>query len=246
MPNWVRNIIKTNEETINKIKEKFFENDVLSFNKIIPMPESLRLESGSQTRDAIFYSYIKKGEEEQKNIKKILENNYDGLDEKYTKMISDISEKRQKYIEEFAKKYEPSEQEKRLGITTFEELGDAYINNIKEYGSCDWYDWCIDNWGTKWDIDFCSHDDNSIVFDTAWSTPSKIIIALSATFPNDDFEVTFADEDYCGGNNGIYYLRGGIVTDYELDKGEEFAANVWGDELDYSDESLDIVDDMFD
>ena len=34
MPNWVKNIITAKAETINKIKEKYFENDVLSFQKV--------------------------------------------------------------------------------------------------------------------------------------------------------------------------------------------------------------------
>lgn len=42
----------------------------------------------------------------------------------------------------------------------------------------DWYSWNIENWGTKWDasiIDYERLDDNtiSIVFDTAWSPPTK-------------------------------------------------------------------------
>ena len=49
--------------------------------------------------------------------------------------------------------------------------------NIEKYGSPDWYDWQVDNWGTKWDIGF----DNTFVcedgkmltatFDSAWSPP---------------------------------------------------------------------------
>ncbi len=52
---------------------------------------------------------------------------------------------------------------------------------IKEYGYDNWYDWCLNNWGTKWDI--CeyynvSHNEindyeSSITFsfDSAWSPP---------------------------------------------------------------------------
>jgi hypothetical protein len=42
-----------------------------------------------------------------------------------------------------------------------------------------WYDWNVNNWGTKWDasvIDFTREDDNTIIvtFDTAWSPPIKL------------------------------------------------------------------------
>lgn len=52
--------------------------------------------------------------------------------------------------------------------------------NMKHYGFKDWYDWCIKNWGTKWDIGY--RDDHGekaeiedgaiqVVFDSAWSPP---------------------------------------------------------------------------
>ena len=47
------------------------------------------------------------------------------------------------------------------------------------YDDESWYDWCIQNWGTKWDFGKREHDDpvtvegNKVVvsFDTAWSPP---------------------------------------------------------------------------
>ena len=42
-------------------------------------------------------------------------------------------------------------------------------------GTEDWYSWCIENWGTKWDTSqlFCSQDDKSlfVTCETAWSPP---------------------------------------------------------------------------
>lgn len=50
--------------------------------------------------------------------------------------------------------------------------------NIKKYGVANWYDWCIKNWGTKWDVGgeacyFSAQTDGSvhIRFDSAWSPP---------------------------------------------------------------------------
>ena len=39
MPNYVKNIVTVSEETMNKIKEKYFKMGILSFEKIIPMPK---------------------------------------------------------------------------------------------------------------------------------------------------------------------------------------------------------------
>lgn len=48
--------------------------------------------------------------------------------------------------------------------------------NIEFFGHKDWYDWCVANWGTKWDIDpfhVSRLDRNtlSIAFNSAWSPP---------------------------------------------------------------------------
>ena len=53
--------------------------------------------------------------------------------------------------------------------------------NIKHYGVPSWYEWCVNNWGTKWDIGY--RDDHgekaqiiddciSVSFDSAWSPPT--------------------------------------------------------------------------
>lgn len=43
----------------------------------------------------------------------------------------------------------------------------------KKYGKKNWYDWSIDNWGTKWNAttDYINIDDDriSIRFSTAWA-----------------------------------------------------------------------------
>ena len=49
--------------------------------------------------------------------------------------------------------------------------------NLENHGFANWYDWCVANWGTKWDIGsedgVVESDANSLVvsFDSAWSPP---------------------------------------------------------------------------
>lgn len=74
------------------------------------------------------------------------------------------------------------------------ELGKQIAENIKNYGSKDWYEWCCTNWGTKWNAfdceeDYIDEEDDfcSIRFTTAWGAPHEWLIELSKYC---DFELT--------------------------------------------------------
>lgn len=48
--------------------------------------------------------------------------------------------------------------------------------NVKKHGYMNWYDWSVDNWGTKWDANDVSckriaDDELQICFCTAWAPP---------------------------------------------------------------------------
>jgi hypothetical protein len=82
-----------------------------------------------------------------------------------------------------------------------------------KYGANNWYDWNLQNWGTKWDC--YSHnevDEGEIHFDTAWSTPMRALMQLSRMFDDLTIEVKYADEDF-GSNVGTYTLQGGDIID---------------------------------
>jgi hypothetical protein len=66
---------------------------------------------------------------------------------------------------------------------------------LKKYGSDNWYNWAVENWGTKWGAyDITDWDDNTISFYTAWSPPMPVIIELSKRFPKVEFVMKYADE----------------------------------------------------
>lgn len=57
--------------------------------------------------------------------------------------------------------------------------------NVKKYGYPTWYEWSIDNWGTKWDVGGdadqvarLSSRAMSISFDSAWSPPLGAYMSL--------------------------------------------------------------------
>ncbi len=51
--------------------------------------------------------------------------------------------------------------DKEKQFTSINELGKQYVENIKKYNSPQWYDWCVKNWGTKWNVE----EDVDIVYD---------------------------------------------------------------------------------
>ena len=61
-----------------------------------------------------------------------------------------------------------------------------------------WYMWCVNNWGTKWDIGDVGieYEDSEILaltFNTAWSPPEGIVEKLREKYPELSFQC-FYDE----------------------------------------------------
>lgn len=105
--------------------------------------------------------------------------------------------------------------------------GGADASGIHQDGTVCWYQWRIDNWGTKWGgygtQDLKQEDDGrvTLTFETAWSHPFKVIESLSRQFPEDVIEVKYADEDM-GSNCGSYVIEGGVMDNlYQPDYSEE-------------------------
>ena len=99
------------------------------------------------------------------------------------------------------------------------------------YSGPNWYDWSIENWGTKWDaceVDceadgIQSHVQNAIDrdleetvidigFDTAWSPPFEWMEKASEKFPELDFEIAFSE---CGMDfYGTAEAKNGKIEDH--------------------------------
>lgn len=65
-------------------------------------------------------------------------------------------------------------------------------SNLEKYGSKDWYDWCVSNWGVKWDpgpfigeIENINRKESKFYcnFDSAWAPPTKAFKKLAETYP---------------------------------------------------------------
>ena len=59
-----------------------------------------------------------------------------------------------------------------------------------------WYDWHIENWGTKWNACHCEVCYDCVHFETAWSYPEPIIKALSEKYPDREIDVSYDYEGY--------------------------------------------------
>ena len=95
-----------------------------------------------------------------------------------------------------------------------------------------WYNWCIKNWGTKWECwdEGLSHDKDQThyYFTTAWSPPNDWLQNVSRKFPHIEFEVEWAEE---AGEGGKFMYHGGDLF-YDTEMTEE----QWKEFMGYEDD----------
>jgi len=235
MPNHITNIlrIEASEELTAQIKSDIKSVDEegetrhIDFNKILPMPESLMITSGSTTSNGIAILQYRAGDGTE--ILKIMEYAWGKEFDTPEDLIEHMIVK---------------------GSANLEEAQKA-LDNERLYGCRDWYGWSTDNWGTKWNAYNTNDTDvDEISFETAWSNPYPVIIALSAKYPEAVFHMRFADEDF-GHNVGEYSLQNGDVVDENIPEGGseealELAADITGYEDYITDRLYDIESESVD
>ena len=185
MPNHTSNVLEVSgNPKIIKALIKHVSTDekeplAISFQKIYPMPASLDIVAGSQTTcDLNAYKWTIGETEEMEKLYNARKKNgkLDSIDET---------------LEEFARNEIKQHDVK---------MGEQVYNNIKNYGHPTWYEWRIDNWGTKWDaydIGEWYEDEEEkqeLSFCTAWGAPLNIIRLLSSKFPGLTLKLKYADE----------------------------------------------------
>lgn len=196
MPNHITNIVEFHctDEQFQVIKERFcnLEEERVDFNKIVPMPKSLDVESGSRGEQA--YEVVKKY--------------YALLDNHHPKLAARL-------LNDFLNK--PDQWGNKHTVDDWN-LGQAYYSNRKLYGCTTWYDWCRIYWGTKWNAYDCSISDSNHSFEflTAWSGVIELIYKMAKTFPAIPITYKFCDEDI-GNNVGYFVFHGDSIDDYSPD-----------------------------
>lgn len=108
------------------------------------------------------------------------------------------------------------------------------IDVMEDYPYLDWYNWQVDNWGTKWNANDSYVISNYISYQTAWCFSEPILKKLSELFPNVEFLFKYADEDI-GSNCGSGVATNGKVIFDDLSDNDsiELAITLWGCEDDY-------------
>jgi hypothetical protein len=102
-------------------------------------------------------------------------------------------------------------------------ISDEDIERFKrEYGATNWYDWQIQNWGTKWDVDAHVSSDSihdgevAIDFETAWSPPKDFVCTVSQKFTSLTFTLDYA-EPGVGFGGRCTFKEGDLVEGVEAE-----------------------------
>lgn len=232
MPNHIMNRVSVNGDpkAVKELLESIQDDEVglgtIDFNKIIPMPESLNIEAGSDTDKGMkaytcfMQVYTLAGTREDADLEHIPKEAEDA----FLRMRTDVTPKQWS-----------------LGKTAYE--------NQSKYGAQTWYEWSINNWGTKWNAYECSALDldgesAELSFWTAWSPPHPILMRLAEQYPELSFSHEWADEDIgmnCGRRE---YSEGCFMEEYypEGDEAAAFACELW--DMEQEEESDDPVIEM--
>jgi len=248
MPNHVTNIVKINAvpERVNEILASIQNDETgigsIDFNKLLPMPESLDIESGSTTNDCInlyltsinpLVDYFGENKVSGNEYVRII-NLFNAGDSKLYPYHGDVPladvKKKMESLLKYSENFKSADDIFALAKTA--------LDNIERYGHKDWYDWCCNNWGTKWSAyafgDY-KQGDNTITFLTAWAAPHTIIELLSEKFPEAEFTHSWADEGI-GSNVGSRVYKGGEIVDWDIPdnysvEAYEMAADIMGESL---------------
>lgn len=174
------------------------EKEIFDFEKIIPMPESLKIKYGPKTIRAInvYLTHINPvvdycGSRECKMIRN-----------DFLKLVAGLNAELEGVMT-----YNACVSEKELAalsdIEELFELGKTAVNNFEEYGATTWYSWSCKNWYTKWNSKQGQRKGNTLTFWSAWNVPFPILEKFSemCNKSNVCFDGSFADEfpgEYAG------------------------------------------------
>ena len=240
MPNHIRNRITFDcpEKRAEQIREAVMYDPeprhpdttgpgTVDFNKLIRMPDCMLIEAGSETDRGIelYLTAVNPDAD------------YSGLPKMERKEFSELTDRlnRMSRFRTFNSALTRDEAEKYTEYSSPDELiraGRQAVNNFMVYGSTTWYEWSLENWGTKWNSYDSEKTEDGLVFSTAWSAPHPVIEEMSARFPEVLFRHEWADEDIGNNCGRREYLAGECVEDYEprtVKDAVEFSTGVWGD-----------------
>lgn len=85
---------------------------------------------------------------------------------------------------------------------------------VEQFGHSNWYDYCVAEWGTKWDATIDRYEQDGkfifVYFDTAWAPPEGIYAAMEAA--GIEVEATYIEQ----GMGYMGYRRDGIDHMFDM------------------------------
>lgn len=178
MPNWTTSIVAMRAVDMDKVLNAEGSFD---FNLIRPMPESLNICEGSDADAA-----VKAAEARRRKDREAFD--------------AAVAEARLPWRKPpFATNMTFMECETPDQLA---DVGEVYIGNVEKYGARSWYDWCYDNWNTKWNACETYVVDRGpykvAAFQTAWACPSLEMLKELAVRNGSPVWIEWADEDFDG------------------------------------------------
>ena len=168
------------------------------FNKLLPMPKELDMEAGTRTDQGL------------------------KLVSEYHHALTDLEKQKPVLTpEDYAAKLRQCKgmyRRKRMADLETWVLGEKAYSNIQRFGSPTWYEWCNQNWGTKWNAYQprpLGENSDTMEFYTAWDSVPKMVMLLSRKYPEQRITYRWADEDI-GHNVGTFTLKAGELVSVKV------------------------------
>lgn len=106
------------------------------------------------------------------------------------------------------------------GTPEQDELERRYASNIEECGYPNGYEFCFDQWGTKWDLyefDLDTDEENRIIrlyFNSAWCPPIGVYARMDEMDEIESFHAVYFEPGcaFCG------FYGDGVDTEYSIDE----------------------------
>ena len=134
----------------------------------------------------------------------------DGMLERYNGEVTIDANKIIPYPQQYAEADKASEE--ALERARNKEISWEEAHRIKDGYNNGGYQWCVENWGTKWPLyEFTplvkTSNGVQVGFQTAWEPPLPIIKRMSEHYPELLFTLTYIEEG--NGFSGVYEVQAG-------------------------------------
>jgi hypothetical protein len=143
----------------------------------------------------------------------------------YPKDLALLDKVNKGYLEDNEERYKPTEEEKRtLMLMGLDGKYDITKDGYNQGG----YEWCNNNWGSKWGFCNCEiiedNEENLIVrFETAWSPIVPLITKISELLPN--LRVEYSGEEESGDFAFDSTFEGGEMIE-QIDRTDEYQRQI--------------------